>query len=544
MASTSNIRNQKTKDNPNEKVFAAFSRAYTLTDYTINNTLKKRYEFRKTTIYEDETLNDNEKNEAIRILSKRYEYDKIIYNEGERRTCENCQNECLAILYCEYCIRNYLKTKFNDWTSGNVDIDHLIQQCQLESIGPNKIIEWVPYNKLLSIEYLTKGGFSEIYSAYWEDGHYNEWNSEKQQLERYGKEKVIVKRLENVKNANRSWFEEAKSHLTISNKWAGIIQCYGLTQDTSDGDYMLVMCHMSIDLRNHLKQNHNILTWKKRIKIIVDIIDALLRIHKENAIHRDLHSGNILYLDDYDYWYISDLGFCGPADKPIKSIYGNLPYIAPEVIAGKEYTYASDIYSIGMLMWEISSGQPPFANFENDIDLVIRILHGMRPKTISGTPLEYIKIMTQCWDADPLKRPNVNLLHEKIMNLSKLNILNDDKKNKKFLHPFTFLQPSSRSSSKTNYTTYTASRLFTSKVHQFENLPEPKNATEEEQEAFHSSPYDFNITSDFITSKDDSVLTSSTSKSGGSSSTLRSKVSKVFEKFKKKQASDTSDNSK
>ncbi|GBC31525.2 kinase-like domain-containing protein [Rhizophagus irregularis DAOM 181602=DAOM 197198] len=208
MASTSNIRNQKTKDNPNEKVFAAFSRAYTLTDYTINNTLKKRYEFRKTTIYEDETLNDNEKNEAIRILSKRYEYDKIIYNEGERRTCENCQNECLAILYCEYCIRNYLKTKFNDWTSGNVDIDHLIQQCQLESIGPNKIIEWVPYNKLLSIEYLTKGGFSEIYSAYWEDGHYNEWNSEKQQLERYGKEKVIVKRLENVKNANRSWFEE------------------------------------------------------------------------------------------------------------------------------------------------------------------------------------------------------------------------------------------------------------------------------------------------------------------------------------------------
>ncbi|POG80585.1 hypothetical protein GLOIN_2v1513880, partial [Rhizophagus irregularis DAOM 181602=DAOM 197198] len=162
----------------------------------------------KTTIYEDETLNDNEKNEAIRILSKRYEYDKIIYNEGERRTCENCQNECLAILYCEYCIRNYLKTKFNDWTSGNVDIDHLIQQCQLESIGPNKIIEWVPYNKLLSIEYLTKGGFSEIYSAYWEDGHYNEWNSEKQQLERYGKEKVIVKRLENVKNANRSWFEE------------------------------------------------------------------------------------------------------------------------------------------------------------------------------------------------------------------------------------------------------------------------------------------------------------------------------------------------
>ncbi|CAB4443369.1 unnamed protein product [Rhizophagus irregularis] len=129
-----------------------------------------------------------------------------------------------------------------------------------------------------------------------------------------------------------------------------------------------------------------------------------------------------------------------------------------------------------------------------------------------------------------------------IMNLSKLNILNDDKKNKKLLHTFTFLQPSSRSSSKTNYTTYTASRLFTSKLHQFENLPEPKNATEEEQEAFHSKPYDFNINSDFI--QYSSTSKSSTSKSSDSSSTLRSKViSKVFEKFKKKQVSDTSDNS-
>ncbi|CAB4375526.1 unnamed protein product [Rhizophagus irregularis] len=43
---------------------------------------------------------------------------------------------------------------------------------------------------------------------------------------------------------------------------------------------------------------------------------------------------------------------------------------------------------------------------------------------------------------------------------------------------------------------YTSSRLFTSKIHNFENLPEPRNATEEEQEAFHSKLYDFNIPND------------------------------------------------
>ncbi|RIA91948.1 kinase-like domain-containing protein, partial [Glomus cerebriforme] len=91
-----------------------------------------------------------------------------------------------------------------------------------------------------------------------------------------------------------------------------------------------------------------------------DIILAISRIHTENAIHRDLHSGNVLFSQLNQSFNVSDLGFCGPVDKPLNSIYGNLPYIAPEVIAGKEYTFASDIYSIGMLMWEISSGQPPF----------------------------------------------------------------------------------------------------------------------------------------------------------------------------------------
>src|SRR5687768_4996065 len=110
---------------------------------------------------------------------------------------------------------------------------------------------------------------------------------------------------------------------------------------------------MNMDLRKYLQQNHNKLTWKERVFIIQRIIDAIDKIHNENTIHRDLHSGNILYYEYCNAWYIGDLGFCGPVDKPLKSIYGNLPYIAPEVVSGKEYTFASDIYSIGMLMWEI-----------------------------------------------------------------------------------------------------------------------------------------------------------------------------------------------
>jgi serine/threonine protein kinase len=228
---------------------------------------------------------------------------------------------------------------------------------------------------------------------------------------------------------------------------------------------MLVMDTMYTDLRNYLQKYHNQLTWKERFFITRKIISALRRIHDENAIHRDLHSGNILYSPKTNNWYISDLGFCGPADKPLDSIYGNLPYIAPEVIAGKQTTKASDVYSIAILMWEISSGQPPFINYENDNYLAESIINGIRPKIISETPLEYMNLMVQCWDADPLKRPSIRNIQKRLreIDLSYQGI------------PYESFQLDTMN--ETGYTN-ACSRLFTSKVYRFENFSEPKNATE------------------------------------------------------------------
>jgi serine/threonine protein kinase len=228
---------------------------------------------------------------------------------------------------------------------------------------------------------------------------------------------------------------------------------------------MLVMNKADIDLKKYLQQNNNQLKWKERIQIVSDITLSLRRIHEENAIHRDLHSGNILFNNKFD---ISDLGFCGPADKPLKSIYGNLPYIAPEVIIGKEQTFKSDIYSIAMLMWEISSGQPPFINYEHDYDLAMNIVNGIRPRIVPGTPSEYENLMKQCWDADPSKRPDIFTLWKKIreMNLFYQNKSNESLTQLKEINSFE-LKNSTNSS-----------KLFTSKLHQFDNLPEPRNATE------------------------------------------------------------------
>ncbi|RIA97963.1 kinase-like domain-containing protein [Glomus cerebriforme] len=404
-----------------EVIYTAINRAYALLDINTQNNIDKEHEFTKQTILADESLTKDEKSKAIKRLNEDFDYFKIRDNEGKKRICENCLYECLATLYCEHCVRNYLKSKFSNWTSGNENVDNLIQKC----------------------------GCSEIYTADWINGYYYKWDPKEKQLIRFGEHKSI-------------------SHLTISSKYGQIVQCYGLTKDPSDGNYILVICKLSMNLRTYLQQNHNKLTWKKRIEIAYDIIFSLYMIHDEKAIHRDLHSGNILFNQIGQGFGISDLGFCGPADKPLNSVYGNLPYIAPEVITEKKTTFSSDIYSIGMLMWEISSGEPPyFACFDHDYDLAMKIINGMRPKIVPGTPLKYRKLMEQCWDADPTKRPGIRALNNKFNIMNRLCHKNENEIN---IHLNTEFSTNSGSIN-------SLVRYFNSKIYNFKDLPEPRNAT-------------------------------------------------------------------
>ena len=189
-------------------VNTALSRSLHLLDTNIHDNFHKHYEFRKQTLLSDENLTKDEKTEAIKLIGQTYDRQKLIYNEGTKRICENCNQECLATTYCEICIRNHLKANFSNWTSGNDKIDNLIRECQMKAFAPYLIVEWIPYNNLKNIKYLTKGGFSEIYTADWIGGYYDEWDSKDRQLVRFGVQYVVLKRLENVENANKHWLEE------------------------------------------------------------------------------------------------------------------------------------------------------------------------------------------------------------------------------------------------------------------------------------------------------------------------------------------------
>src|SRR5947199_970784 len=129
---------------------------------------------------------------------------------------------------------------------------------------------------------------------------------------------------------------------------------------------------------------------------------------------------------------ITDLGLCGPVDdESSRKIYGIIPYISPEVLQGGKNTKESDIYSIGMLMWEIFAGHPSFDDRDHDYHLILQICEGLRPQILPEMPDDYVQMMQKCWDADPFKRPTIKELRK--FSRSKLKEFYKNEKNQKYV---------------------------------------------------------------------------------------------------------------
>jgi hypothetical protein len=87
---------------------------------------------------------------------------------------DNICEKCNGVL----CNSIYFQRNFKNWTSGNNDIDEFIQVMQLSvHDNVNKALEWILYDKLYDIKYITKDGFGKVYRANWIDGYISNFQS-------------------------------------------------------------------------------------------------------------------------------------------------------------------------------------------------------------------------------------------------------------------------------------------------------------------------------------------------------------------------------
>ncbi|EXX51993.1 kinase-like domain-containing protein [Rhizophagus irregularis DAOM 181602=DAOM 197198] len=419
--------------------------------------------------------------------------DQSNEEENKHGWCVECQQINTGRLWCRACNSKRFQQNFSNWTSGNDDVDKFIQNCQLLAKDKFQLLEWIPYDRFYNIKYVAKGGFGKVYSAIWKDGHISHWNLSKNSWERRGSNKhVALKSLNNSQNITLDFINEIIPHveLILPNQYIGY---YGISQDPDTKDYIIVLTYAG-KLQNYFKRKAPYnrkqpfdLKLRRRIIALLDIVNGLKKIHEKEILHRNLHVGNILVFKKIAY--ITDMGLCKPTNYKEfnitdNSVYGVLPYVAPEILRGQPYTKESDIYSFGIIMYEVISGIPPYNGIEHNEYLALKICEGLRPRFSINVPQLILHLIKRCLDANPLNRPDVKdlskIFHEWLDEFKRHNREKTESTKTELIKQIEESEKINNSSTVSTNLSLTnelcSKDIYTSKLLNFNNLSEPKNS--------------------------------------------------------------------
>ncbi|RHZ88624.1 hypothetical protein Glove_21g179 [Diversispora epigaea] len=424
--------------------------------------------------------------------------------------CEECNREYTWHNWCKPCNSKHFKNNFDKWTSGNEKIDIFIRDSQLNADSFwAALIEWIPYDRFKSIKKIAKGGFGTIYYAKWIDKRIKKWDIENQQWKRYknrGKY-VVLKKFDDFGNSDEEFLNVLAIHLKAMDVINGPIRIFGITKDPDSNKYMMVLAYMRDgNLREYLKDNFEWIYWNDKLFYLLMLAYNFACFHRLDIIHQNFHPGNILSHDFEECLFISDFGLSkivgqNLEDSNMRNIFGVLPYIAPEVLCGEEYTKAADVYSFGIIVCEFITGFAPYYDVPHDINLARQICNGLRPKIPFHTPKLITGIVMRCWDARVPHRPTFEELYEELdkyhidykennyKNNNEITIQIDNSENfpknetKKRGRLWKWIRGDSASTSTTPYDYQThPEAIYTSRILNYSNLPEPKNDENFEKE--------------------------------------------------------------
>jgi len=210
----------------------------------------------------------------------------------------------------------------------------------------NSLVGQKLYNGRYEVKsYIGSGGMSHVYEGF--DTEVNR--------------RVAIKVLRPELSENSYWVKIFNEEAITAEQChhPRIVTIYG--RKTEGNLHYIVMPFLPIGLKTMLKSEKT-LPPLKAVTILRDIAEALVYVHKKNIVHKDIKTGNIMF-DEHDYAILTDFGIAKRDDTTRiagSTGAGTPAYMAPEQCKGEVGDFRSDIYSLGIVLYELLTGKCPY----------------------------------------------------------------------------------------------------------------------------------------------------------------------------------------
>ena len=264
------------------------------------------------------------------------------------------------------------------------------------------------------IKSIGEGGMANVYLAY------------DTILDRRVAVKILRGDLSNDEKFVRRFQREALSASSLTHP--NIVEMYDVGED--NGIYYIIMEYIEGKTLKQLIKKRGALTLSEAIDIMLQITDGISEAHNSYIIHRDLKPQNIMIKEDGTI-KITDFGIAMALNSTqltqTNSVMGSVHYLPPEQASGKGSTIRSDIYSMGILFYELLTGSLPFKG-DNAVEIALKQMRDQIPSVRKKNPSIPQSVENVIIKATA-KNPKNRYSDSKEMHADLLTVLNDDRVN-------------------------------------------------------------------------------------------------------------------
>ncbi|KAF0751103.1 hypothetical protein AaE_006506, partial [Aphanomyces astaci] len=247
----------------------------------------------------------------------------------------------------------------------------------------------------------------------------------------YDDEVVAVKKLQRHATTGPTWAKFVNEiHLMMRLDSPNIIAMYGLVWSVpDDGNLHLVFEFMDrgnlSDYLTHTRTSRSVDLWTEKLRYAIQLIEALVCLHEASIIHRDVKSKHVLLHSSGDA-KLTDFGWSREMDVQVLLTQGagSFRWSAPEILEGNQYTVAADIYSFGMVCYELDAHHIPYATTYrpktvkplNEFEIIQGVrTHQLHVEFEVGCPVA--DLANRCLQHNPTDRPSAAQVMQWLLDL-------------------------------------------------------------------------------------------------------------------------------